>query len=98
MVVWKFDITHGRFTRMIPRDAKFLGVGQSRRDPCFWVLVHPESEMVQRNFHALFTGEEYDFLEGEMYRGTTTVTTLGNRGLETDTVYHLFEMNMGAKW
>lgn len=82
--IWKFAIPDSTVvTLTMPQDATPLSVQMQCGSPVLWALVDPEAPKVERTFHVVGTGWDFD-PTGTSYVGTFQV----QEGL---LVFHLFE-------
>lgn len=59
--IWKFPVMFEDVNSiMMPKGAKVLTVQMQAGSPVIWAIVDPESELVDRRFRLLGTGQHFD--------------------------------------
>ena len=81
--VWKFPVSAGTFTLLMPADAQALAVQMQHGEPQLWALVSPDAPMRHRTFTVVGTGHSLPVGRWR-YVGTF-------QQLDFGLVWHLFE-------
>lgn len=88
--IWKFNVSPGSFTALMPENSKVLSVQTQGGVPVMWCLVDTEEEKLLRQFITYGTGHEIKNPENQEFIGTFQIDG-GNL------IFHLFEIRGDSK-
>ena len=74
--VWKYTLDHGTNNLMMPRNPKFLHLGEQHGTIMMWALVDTHAAMQSVQVDVVQTGEEAPNANGGMHIGTVTARTM----------------------
>jgi hypothetical protein len=56
--IWKYELTPGKLSIEMPKDAEILSVQMQNDIPCVWALVNPENKVKEKVIEIFGTGHE----------------------------------------
>ncbi len=87
--IWKYPVTAGRWTQIMPVDAEILSVQVQHKEVQMWVLVDPDAITEAREFDVYGTGHLIPESSGKF---------IGTFQIEGGAlVFHLFECESTAR-